>query len=226
VISIFKPIPLKYFLTVVQGNEHHPNKLSGEIRQNDILINRSGCSPLLGYYDRIDMEVTPPPTPGERARSAARAAAREATRDTAPADVSGSAPSAPAGSDPATSAEVPAEIIPPAPTSPGTATRSEGPSLQGPQGAPLPFDDEYGVIANHLKATGPWTTNLLETMHRWEREVVRPLGQNQDPITKHGDFQLTYPLSLMNVYYVDSVVIWDEFNDCVPTAIIADELPF
>ena len=166
-ISIFEPIPQKYFLTVVQGNEHHPNKFSGEIRQNDILINRSGCSPLLGFYDRIDVDVTPPPSPGEIARSAARAAARETTRDTAPADVSGISSTAPAG-------ETPAEVIPPAPTSPGTATRSEGPSLQGPQGAPLPFDDEYRTIANQLKAVGPWTTNLLETMQKQHVPAPNP----------------------------------------------------
>ena len=85
VICVFGAIPLRFFLTVVTGRDNHPEFHQGIIPEYFVVRNQTGRVPLMSYYERVDMNVTPPPSPAEIERSQPSAAQSSQPAEPAPA---------------------------------------------------------------------------------------------------------------------------------------------
>ena len=204
VVCIFEPIPERFFLTVVKGRDHHPETHQGVIHEFFILHNRVYEVPLMSYMDRVVEDVTPPPSQTEAGASApgaaqsSQAASASAEQPPQPAE---SASAAQEGEVSGTPMEVEEEVQPP--------TKED-------------------LCRTLIRDCGPWTTDFINTMNLFQRKHIDPgeerYGFMWDYNKTYGDEAWQYPLSLLNVYYMDQKATWDEFNDCVPSMVLYDEL--
>ena len=200
VVCVFEPIPVTYFLTMVQGRCNEP--LYDEININQMLIiyNNTGLNPLPAYRRRVKWDVSAPRSPMARASGPPSSAQPPESADSASAEAEEVEVS-----EEDRGVEVPVEEMP----------------QVTPDGIPLA----------DIETFGNWTNNFIDTMKRYQREVIDKGDENRgfgwDYWNLLGDKSWQYPLSLLNVYYVDQLSEWDEFNDCVPAMILYDQLsPF